>query len=158
MLLAPARHTARAGALLSMALMLLVGAGCDRTAREEGPRVLELTHDTIRLESGVRLHDIVVRRESGGEFHPAQVQATQGDVVRFTAEDMAGHAISFMGANLDPAVLHFLEQTGQLRGPPLITSGAAWVITTENAPPGEYPFRCTTHAVTGRLTVAPRAG
>jgi plastocyanin len=149
----------RAGAFVSLALAAAFAAGaCDRAdrGRDEGPRVLELTHDTIRLEAGVRLHDVAVRREAGGEFHPAHVQAAQGDVVRFTAGDGAGHAISFLGAELDPAVRHFLEESGQLRGPPLIASGASWVITTANAPPGEYPFHCTTHAVRGRLTVAAR--
>jgi plastocyanin len=133
-------------------------AACDRVggARDEGPRVLELTHDTIRLEAGVRLHDVAVRRETGGEFHPSQIDVTQGDLVRFMADDGAGHAIAFVGTLLDPAVRHFLEESGQLRGPPLIASGASWVITTADAPPGEYPFHCSTHDVSGRLTVAPR--
>jgi plastocyanin len=120
--------------------------------------VLELAHDTIRLEAGVRLHDVTLRRETGGEFHPAALQATQGDVIRFTADDMAGHAIAFVGAELDPAIRQFLEETGQLRGPPLITRGASWVITTQNAPVGNYPFHCSTHAVRGNMTVSARQG
>jgi plastocyanin len=153
----PARPGARAGAFVSLVL-LLSAAGCDRLGvrSEEGPRVLELAHDTIRLEPGVRLHEIEIRRESAGEFHPAQLRAAPGDVVRFRAGDRGGHAISFVGSRLDPASREFLDESGQLRSPPLITTGASWVITLEGAPPGVYPFHCTTHNVVGRLEVAPR--
>jgi plastocyanin len=150
---APVRQFARTGAVLSLAC---TAAACDRVRTEEGPRVLELAHDTIQLEAGVRLHDVTLRREAGGEFHPSALQATQGDVIRFTADDMAGHAIAFIGAELDPAVRRFLDETGQLRGPPLISRGASWVITTENAPLGDYPFHCSTHAVRGSMTVSAR--
>jgi plastocyanin len=155
---ASARRPVRAGAFVLAAVFLALAAGCDRVANreDEGPRVLELAHDTIRLEAGVRLVDIELRREAGGEFHPAQAEARTGDVVRFTAADNAGHAITFVGTSLDPGVLAFLEQSGQLRSPPLIASGSAWVITLDGAPPGEYPFLCTTHNVNGRLTVAAR--
>ncbi|CAN5890319.1 hypothetical protein BH23GEM9_BH23GEM9_01600 [soil metagenome] len=144
----------RPGAVCLLFAALVVS--CDRAAdNDEGPRVLELTHDTIRLEAGVRLAGIEVRREASGEFHPAATEVRQGDVVRFTAGDGGGHAIAF-GGQLDPAILEFLERTGQLRSPPLIAQGSSWVITLDGAPAGEYPFRCTTHNVAGRLTVAPR--
>jgi plastocyanin len=147
---------ARAGVFTLAAV--LASSACDRVGQpgDEGPRVLELTHDTIRLESGVRLIDVQVRRESSGEFQPPRVEAHVGDVVRFTAGDLAGHAISFVGAELDPAVLGFLEATGQLRSPPLITTDASWVITLEGAPAGEYPFHCSVHNARGHLTVSPR--
>lgn len=140
--------------------MLAVGlGGCERAGvqRDEGPRMIELAHDTIHLPAGVRLHDIEVRREAGGEFHPSSaVEATVGDVVRFRADDMAGHAIAFVGAQLQPPVRDYLERTGQLRGPPLITTGSSWVITLADAPPGEYPFHCSTHNAQGRLVVTAR--
>jgi plastocyanin len=147
---------ARAGVFTLAAVLAL--SACDRVASsgDDGPRVLELAHDTIHLERGVRLIDVQVRRESAGEFHPSRAEAHVGDVVRFTAGDMAGHAISFVGASLDPAVLGFLESTGQLRSPPLITTDASWVITLEGAPAGEYPFHCSVHNAGGHLTVAPR--
>lgn len=154
---APARTSARAGALAFTLLAVVLGASaCDRAApgRDDGPRVIELAHDTIRLEAGVRLHDVQVRRETGGEFHPSQVEARVGDYVRFTADDGAGHAVVFVGASLDPAARAFLDQSGQLRSPPLIARGSSWVITLEGAPAGEYPFHCTTHNVNGHLRVA----
>jgi plastocyanin len=150
---APVRQIARTGALLSL---VCTAAACDRVRTEEGPRVLELAHDTIRLEAGVRLVEVGVRRQQDGEFDPPAVAARVGDYVRFTAQDRAGHAIAFQGARLDAAAREFLERTGQLRGPPLITSDASWVITLEDAPAGEYPFHCTTHNVAGRLSVVAR--
>ena len=150
----PARWLVCAGVLFSG----LPAAGCDRAGSggDDGPRVLELAHDTIRLPAGVRLIDVTVRRDERGDFDPAQVPARQGDVVRFTAADRAGHAISFEGSALAADARAYLERTGQLRGPPLITTDAAWVITLDGAPAGEYPFRCATHDVSGRLTVTPQ--
>lgn len=155
---APARRDVRAGAFVLLALGGLLAAACDRVPGrgDDGPRVLELAHDTIRLPAGTRLVDIEVRREASGEFHPAAAQARVGDYVRFTAGDHAGHAIAFLAASTDPAVVAWLDQTAQLRGPPLISSGSSWVITLDGAPPGEYPFHCTTHNVAGRLNVAVR--
>ena len=155
---ASARQCVRAGAVLVLAYAC---AGCERVAlsrdqNEEGPRVLELAHDTIQLPAGVSLKQIDVARSDAGEFEPAVVQAQQGDVVRFTARDRGLHAIAFDGAALDSVARAYLDRTGQLRGPPLITAGSAWVITLDGAPPGEYLFRCTTHDATGRLQVSAR--
>lgn len=149
---APARRLVRAGALVLSAM----SAACADAPGDEGPRVLELSHDTIQLESGVALVDVAVRRAENGDFEPAMIEAGVGDVVRFTAGDRGGHAISFEGSSLGADARAWLEQTGQLRSPPLITSDAAWVITLDGAPAGEYPFRCTTHNTAGRLTVTAR--
>jgi plastocyanin len=150
-LTAPVRLLVAAGAVLVLA------TGCDRVREsvggDEGPRVLELSHDTIRLAEGVRLHDVVVRRTAQGDFEPATVQARVGDVIRFTADDNGGHALAFDGAALTPEARAWIEGSSQVRSPPLITTGAAWVITLDGAPAGDYPFRCTTHDVAGRLTV-----
>jgi plastocyanin len=154
---APARQIARAGACV----LLVLAAGCDRAALpgmggDQGPRVLELAHDTIRLAAGERLVEVQVRRDATGDFDPALAEAHPGDYLRFTATDRAGHALSFVGNELPPEVREFLEGTGQMRSPPLITVDASWVITLEGAPPGEYPFHCTTHNTAGRLRVTPR--
>jgi plastocyanin len=137
-------------------VLLVVIAACERAPEDAGPRVLELAHDTILLADGVSLIDVTARREQDGDFDPATAEANTGDVVRFTAGDAGGHAIVFDGAALTEAAREYLERTGQLRSPPLIASGSAWVITLDGAPPGEYPFRCSTHNGSGRLTVAAR--
>jgi plastocyanin len=152
---ASARRIARVGACL----VLIVHGACDRVARpgaDAGPRVIELAHDTIRLEAGERLIDVQVRREASSDFEPAQVHAQQGDYVRFTAEDRAGHAIVFVTDGLTAEMRSFLERTGQLHSPPLIPVGASWVITLEGAPAGDYPFRCATHDGRGMLSVTVR--
>jgi plastocyanin len=139
--------------------LLAAGAACERGADDggaEGPRVIELTNDTIRLEAGVRVLDVRVQRAQGGEFEPASGAVRQGDVVRFTAHDNGGHAIAFDGSALAPDVLEYLERTGQLRSPPLIASGSAWIIKLDDAPAGSYPFRCATHDVAGSITVTAR--
>jgi plastocyanin len=104
--------------------------------------VLELAEDTIRLESGVALVDILVRSGStaAAPFTPDTVRIQQGDVVRFTTLDRHPHAITFEVAGLTPEIATFLERTGQLRSPPLITEGGSWVISFTDAPPGAYPF------------------
>jgi plastocyanin len=123
---------------------------------DSGPRMLELANDTILLEEGVSLVDVKVRRSAEGDFDPAAVEAHTGDVVRFVADDNGGHAIVFESTALAGDVREWLERTGQLRSPPLITSGASWVVTLDGAPAGDYPFRCSTHSASGRLSVAAR--
>lgn len=144
----------RAGAVLLLAATSIAAASCDR-GNEVADRTIELAHDTIRLADGVELYDVVVSRSESGDFEPAVIRARVGDVVRFTAGDNGGHAILFDGA-LQAGVRDYLERTGQMRSPPLIVTDAAWVITLDEAPSGEYPFRCATHNATGRISVAPR--
>lgn len=150
---APARHAARAGACV-----FLLFTACEGVAPtpDPGPRVLELAHDTIRLQAGSRLVDVQVRRTAEGDFDPLRVQAAPGDYIRFTAADRGGHALVFATHGLEPAAREFMERTGQLRSPPLITEAASWVITLVDAPPGTYPFHCTTHNAAGVLTVTAR--
>jgi plastocyanin len=82
------------------------------------------------------------------------VAAVAGDYLRFTTSDSRTHAIVFEG--ISPEIKTFLEQSGQLRSPPLVINGASWVIALKNAPPGVYNFRCLMHHETGQLTVAAR--
>lgn len=151
--MAPARTITRVGAIL---MLVAIATACDREPGTEGPRVVELLHDTIQLADSVRLVDVTVERTADGDFDPASIQARTDDLVRFTAKDAGGHAIMFDGGRLDDAARDFLENSGQLRSPPLITADAAWIITLAGAPPGQYPFRCTTHSAEGLLTVTAR--
>lgn len=147
---APARRIGRVGALA----VLVAAAACDEVPGTGGPRVLELANDTIQLGEGVTLVEVTVRRSAEGDFDPAAVEAQSGDVVRFVAEDNGGHAIVFESTALAADAREYLERTGQMRSPPLITSGSSWVVTLDGAPAGDYPFRCTTHGESGRLVVA----
>lgn len=133
-------------------LIILALSGCRQSGSTDQPVVLELEGDTVRLPPGVRLIEITVRVASH-EFEPSTVDARVGDVVRFTARDAGSHAIAFEGARLAGEAHTFLEQTGQLRAPPLLHDGASWIISLADAPVGEYPFRCLTHGAWGRLNV-----
>lgn len=117
--------------------------------------MLELGEDTIRLAPGATLHQVMLHADPGGaEMRPETVRARAGDVVRFTAADAQPHAVVFDAGRLAPPLRAFLERTGQLRGPPLISAGAAWVVSLDDAPAGAYPFACLTHGALGLLLVS----
>lgn len=146
----------RAGVAVWVLLWAPLAGACDRPA-EESPATLELEHDTIQLAPGVHLVAVaVMTRQDGGEFDPETIPARTGDVVRFTAGDARMHAVAFSADALPPDARAFLERSGQLRGPPMVTAGTQWVIDLDGAPPGTYPLTCTTHGARGRLVV--RAG
>jgi len=143
--------------VLAGVALFVIGGACDREV-DSGPATLELEGDTIQLEAGVRLIDVTVEtKPDGSELEPAGVEAAPGDVVRFTAGDGRLHAIAFESDLLGAEARAFLEQTGQLRSPPLVSAGMQWVITLNGAPPGDYPFICTTHGVRGIIVVGPRS-
>lgn len=134
-------------------LVALSGCGDSGFIGEKKDRTLELAHDTIDLPSGVDLHDIRVQTNAQSkDFTPVQVAAIPGDYLRFSIADSRTHAIVFEPTS--PEARTFLEQSGQLRSPPLVTNGASWVIALKGAPVGTYGFRCLVHHDTGQLTVA----
>lgn len=84
---------------------------------------------------------------------PARLDARPGDVIRFVVADRRPHAVTFTADSLTTPVRDFLERTGQLRGPPLVNEGSAWVVALKDAPPGRYPFYCRSHDAAGLLVV-----
>jgi plastocyanin len=118
--------------------------------------VLELGEVVAQLPPGTRIHDVRIgAAAAASEFAPDTVRAQPGDVIRFTVSATGTHAIAFDAAALTPEQGDFLSSTHQLRGPPLITAGATWVVSLVDAPPGEYPFLCLTHGARGLLHVVP---
>ncbi len=143
---------------LAGVLVFALCAGCDRLAPDRGPATLELEGDTVQLAEGVRLIDVsVAMRAEGGELEPVRVEAVPGDVVRFTTGDNQLHALAFDAGALPADARVFLEQSGQLRSPPLVAQGTQWVVTFEGAPAGEYPLACTTHGARGSIVIGARA-
>jgi plastocyanin len=136
--------------------LLILPLGCGDAPLIGGAkkdRTLELNADTINLPSGVDLHDVALRtNQQGKDFEPAQIAAIPGDYLRFNVGDSRTHAIVFDVT--EPNARAFLERTGQLRSPPLVTNGASWVIALKDAPLGTYAFRCLTHHDAGQLTIA----
>ena len=147
---APA-HTIRvcAGVLLFCAGL----AACEDGVRigKRGPRTLELHGDTVQLQSGVTLHDVNIKSTQTGDFEPAQVTAKVGDVVRFTSADTRTHALAIDPPNDQARAA--LEAAGQLRSPPLVAHGTAWVVSLKGVPAGTYTVRCISHAGTATVAV-----
>lgn len=154
---APARLLPQLAGAVVLCLLL---AGCDRTkgepAADEGPRVLQLDSTSITLPDSVRLAVITLDRSIREDMDRPNVELRVGDIIRFETRDGGGHAIAFDGATLAPEVRAWLERTGQLRSPPLVAAGNAWVVSLEQAPPGDYPFQCVTHGGRGTVRVTPR--
>jgi plastocyanin len=147
---APA-HTIRvcAGVLLFCAVF----TACEDGVRlgKRGPRTLELHGDTVQLQSGVTLHDVKIKSAQTGDFAPAQVTAKVGDVVRFTSADTRTHALA-----IDPPsdqARAALQAGSQLRSPPLVAYGTAWVVSLKGVPAGTYTVRCISHAGTATIVV-----
>ena len=147
---APARFlTSCAGAFVCA----LLAAACENAPLvDQKDRTLELAGDTIELPAGVDLHDIAVgTAQQHRDFEPRQLTAKPGDYLRFTTRDSRSHALVFEVTQ--PTQRAFLENSGQLRSPPLVAKGTAWIIALEGAPLGAYPFRCLVHNDAGQLTV-----
>ena len=134
-------------------LLLPLACGDTPLIGDKKDRTLELNSDTITLPSGVDLLDVRVETNAQSkDFTPAQIAGIPGDYLRFTIGDSRTHAIVFEVTT--PEQRTFLEQSGQLRSPPLVTNGASWVIALKGAPLGTYAFRCLMHHDTGQLTLA----
>ncbi len=156
--LAPGRPRAgRPGALYwALALAGVVAASCGRAGPQK--RRLALGSDTVELAPGVGVADVRLGGpDSARQAQPESVEVHPGDVVRFVTADARTHAVAFDAAGLAPEARGFLDRTGQLRGPPLISTGASWVVSLEGAPPGRYPFVCLSEGCRGVIVVSSAA-
>jgi plastocyanin len=143
------------GALILVAFC----ATCEKSGSRSGKggtddNTLVLSKDTVKLDPGVKLVQVLVHTSTTNiEFSPGTVRARTGDIVKFVSADATNHAVGFETDSLAPPARAWIEQTQQVRGPPLISRGAAWVISLKGAPPGNYPFKCLTHDGHGVLVV-----
>jgi plastocyanin len=145
----PGRIRWRSGVLLSG--LLLAGAACDQVSPGA---TIDLDTAQVQLERGSRLHEVRVGGVAAlDSITPTEVRARPGDAVRFTVDDHRTHALAFDAERLAPDARAFLEGTHQLRGPPLVNRGAAWIVVLEEAPPGRYPYLCRSHGTRGMLLV-----
>lgn len=129
--------------------MALLLGGCEALGGGD-----TLVLDSAEVEIAGSVHEVrITGAGSSGSIAPTTLEVEPGDAVRFVTGDRRPHALAFTADALAPEVREYLERTGQLRGPPLVSEGAAWVVVLEEAPPGRYPFRCLSHQATGELVV-----
>jgi plastocyanin len=146
----PGRAAARSGVVARVLVALSLGA-CEAVG---GGATIHLDTAEIQLERGSHLHEVRISGVADTDtVAPATLRADPGDVIRFTTDDHRTHAIGFDPDRLTPSIREYLERTNQLRGPPLVNRGSAWVVVLEAAPPGRYPFLCRFHEARGMLQV-----
>ena len=127
-------------------------AACDKPASiGSDDRTLELASGTVHLDAGVALHDVGVKSSRKGDFFPQQITAKAGDVVRFTSRDTRTHALQITAPTTEGKTM--LQASGQLRSPPLVERGQAWVVTLKGLPAGTYTVSCLSHAGAGSLII-----
>lgn len=143
----PGRLAWRSGVLFSTLLAL---AGCDALG---GGATIRLDSSEVSLP-GADVHDVDIGGAGAADsLAPAALEVRPGDAVRFVAGDHRAHAIAFLADSLPPAARAWLEESQQLRGPPLVNRGSQWIVVFEGAPPGRYPFTCLSHGARGGVTV-----
>lgn len=146
---------ARRPGLLFGVLLALACGGDDSAPRD----VVRLDGGDVQLPEGARRHD--VRLEGVGaqdEVRPASVVANAGDAVAFTVADGITHSVVFLADRMESAQVSFLEQSGQMRSPPLLEEGHSWIVSLSGAPAGDYHFACTLHGGQGVVRVGGARG
>ena len=100
----------------------------------------------LGLRPGVQLHRVTLGGR-GAEEHavPTRVQASPGDGVEFLTVDHRVHTLEFVTDSLSREVREFLESTGQLASPPLVSRGSRFMLRLQDAPPGRYLFLSEGH-------------
>jgi plastocyanin len=146
----PGRARGRPGVVV-LATLAGILAGCEAGG---AGATIQLDTAEVQLERGASVHDITISGEASADsLAPARVSARVGDALRFTTDDHRTHAMGFDADRLDPQIRDYLERTNQLRGPPLVDRGDAWIVVLDAAPPGVYPFLCRVHDARGVLRV-----
>jgi plastocyanin len=134
-----------------VALLLLVGGGCDRTGGAD-----DVATDTTLLDRitvvprGVNLH--LVRMVTRGEtyaFEPAEIPVRAGDLVRFVMVTSQPQSVSFELAELSPEAQQFVRDNDLLHGELLTGAGEVYDVSFAGAPPGHYRFLSIVHAERG---------
>ena len=142
-------HAGRPG--LIFCAVLAIGCAQDGVPRD----VVQLDEgEVVQLPEGSRRHDVKLEGVgSQTEVSPSSIAATPGDAVAFVAADAVTHSIVFHADRLDSAQVDFLESSGQMRGPPLLSEGASWIVSLNGAPAGDYLFACALHGGQGVVRV-----
>lgn len=134
--------------LLAFSLVVLSAPGCGFS----GEGLLDADVEEARalgFPAGARLHRVTLGGHGAVESAvPSLIQAHPGDGVEFRTEDHRVHTVTFPPDSLAPEVHSFLESTGQLGSPPLVSRGTRFILRLQDAPPGRYPFLSEGHGGT----------
>jgi len=100
----------------------------------------------LGLRPGVQLHRVTLGGR-GAEEHavPTRIQASPGDGIEFLTVDHRVHTVEFVNDSLTDEVRAFLESTGQMTSPPLVSRGSRFMLRLQDAPPGRYLFLSEGH-------------
>lgn len=107
--------------------------------------------EALGLTAGARLHRVSLGGR-GAEEHavPTVIRAYPGDGVEFLSVDHRVHTLEFVTDSLAREVREFLEATGQIDSPPLVSRGNRFILNLKNAPVGRYFFLSEGHGGTAR--------
>ena len=111
--------------------------GSEAGAPGSDPEVLE----ALGLSPRAQLHRVTLGGR-GAEEHavPTRIQASPGDGVEFLTVDHRVHTLTFLLDSLSWEGRRFLEESGQISSPPLVSRGSRFILNLQDAPPGRYPF------------------
>ena len=86
---------------------------------------------------------------------PPHVEVEIGEWVQFVTLDHRVHTLAFVPDSLSLEAVEYLNRTGQLEGPPLLTRGSRFLVDFRDAPVGRYVFSSESHGdpVFGSVTV-----
>jgi hypothetical protein len=124
--------------ILTSALTALVVA-CE-AAPEFPPDVV--LQDSLGLTPEDHVHVVAVLHLHGEEAtDPDSILVRPGDWVDFRTRDAHPRVVRFPADSLSGDRLEFLRARGILESPPMVRPGVHWVLPTDSAPPGRYPYR-----------------
>ena len=130
----------RGAGLLPLLILLAAVGGCRGSEGGAEDRDAEDAR-ALGLPPGAQLHRISLGGR-GAEEHaiPTSIRALPGDGVEFRTVDHRGHTLTFVADSLTLEVHAFLEATGQMASPPLVSLGNRFIVRLQNAPHGRYLY------------------
>ena len=136
-----------------LACLAVVGCGIETKTQLEVSGV-----NSTDLHSEIAAAAQVVQLSGGRDVEhvvPPHLEIELGEWVQFVSLDRRVHTVSFVPDSLSPEALGYLDDTGQLEGPPLLALGSRFLVDFRVAPAGRYVFSSTSHGdpVFGSITV-----
>ncbi len=143
----------RGAGLLAFLLLVLGMVGCGSPSEGIPDAEVERAR-ALGLPAGARLYRITLGGRGAREHVvPTLITVLPGDGVEFFTADHRVHTVSFLPDSLTPEAHAFLESSGKLRSPPLVSRGTRFILRLQDAPPGRYPFVSEGHGGTAHGVV-----